>query len=106
MTKANFIQANELEKSLSEEPLVVVDCTAPWCGPCRKISPLIDQLAEAYEDRAKVFKLNIDENKAAATKFEVRSIPAVLIFKQGELVEHMVGVAPYEDFSAAVDKHL
>ena len=106
MGKAAEIQGSKLDELLSFAGPVVVDCTATWCGPCRTISPLIDRLAEEYENRAKVVKLDIDQNKETATRFSVRSIPAVLVFKGGELVENMVGVAPYETFSQAVDKYL
>ena len=106
MSEVTEIQGNELDEQLTFPGPVVVDCTATWCGPCRAIAPSIDRLAAEYEDRAKVFKLDIDKNKATAKRFGIRSIPAVLVFKGGELVENMVGVAPYESFSQAVDKHL
>jgi thioredoxin 1 len=66
----------------------------------------MEQLAEEYEGRAQVVKIDIDQNKINAKKFGIKSIPAVLIFKGGELVENLVGVAPYETFSTAIDKHL
>ncbi len=106
MTKATFIQDNEFEGLLADSLPVVVDYTATWCGPCRVISPLIDQLAEEYKDRAKVFKIDLDQNKDNAKKYGIRSIPAVLIFKGGEVVEHLVGKAPYETFKEALEKHL
>jgi thioredoxin 1 len=106
MSTAAQIQDSEFDELLTYEGPVVVDCTATWCGPCRKISPLIDQLAEEYEGRAKVVKLDIENNKETPKKYSVRSIPAVLIFKNGELVEHIVGSNPYEKFSGAVDKYL
>ncbi len=106
MTTAAYIQDDDFDTLLTSETLVVVDCTASWCGPCRKIAPLIDQLAEAYEGRAKVVKLDLDQNKRIANQYSIRSIPAVMIFKQGELVENLVGVAPYETFTSAVEKHL
>lgn len=106
MTTAAYIQDADFDTLVSEESVVVVDCTASWCGPCKLIAPLIDQLAEAYEGRAKVVKLDLDKNKETAKKFGIRSIPAILIFKQGELVETLVGAAPYETFSSALDKHL
>lgn len=106
MATAPYIQDADFDALLSGEALVVVDCTASWCGPCRKVGPLIDQLAEAYEGRAKVVKLDIDQNKGVAKQYSIRSIPAVMIFKNGELVENLVGVAPYETFTEAVEKHL
>jgi thioredoxin 1 len=103
---AAYVQAEEFDQLLTSETLVVLDCTAAWCGPCKIIAPFIDQLAEVYAGRAKVVKLDIDVNKDLAKKLGIRSIPNVLIFKQGEQVESIVGRAPYEDFSAAVEKHL
>lgn len=105
-TTATFVQESELETMLATEAYVVVDCTATWCGPCKVVAPLIDRLAGEYAGRASVVKLDLDQNKALAKQYEVRSIPAVLIFKGGELVERMVGVAPYESFSEALDRHL
>jgi thioredoxin 1 len=106
MSKVSQIQDSEFDTLLTFEGPVVIDFTAPWCGPCRKIAPLMEQLAEEYEGRAQVVKIDIDQNKINAKKFGIKSIPAVLIFKGGELVENLVGVAPYETFSTAIDKHL
>jgi thioredoxin 1 len=106
MTKAAFIQDTEFEQFLTSEMPLVVDYTATWCGPCRLIAPLIDRLAEEYEGRAKVVKIDIDKNKEHAKKIGIRSIPAVFIFKGGEIAEKLVGKAPYETFSEALEKHL
>lgn len=107
MGTATFIE-NEaaFETLLSEESLMVVDCTATWCGPCKVVAPLMDQLAEEYRDRAKVFKLDLDENKALAKRFGIKSIPAVMFFKGGELSETLIGVKPYEIFSETLEKYL
>ena len=117
MTTANYIEVEELEKTLDQEGLVIVDLTATWCGPCKVIAPRIDQLAEEFADKAKVFKLDIDTDKdkdiyknndkpTIAKKYGIRSIPAVLYFKDGELQETIVGVSPYETLSDAVNKYL
>jgi thioredoxin 1 len=104
---ATFIQDEaELDALLATEPLFVVDCTATWCGPCKLVAPLMDELAEDYADRAKVFKLDVDVNKPIAKRFEVKSIPAVMIFKQGELVEKVVGAKPYAEYTATLEKFL
>lgn len=87
---------------IKDEPVVVVDCTASWCGPCKLVSPLMDQLAEEYEGRATVSKLDLDSNKAVAQRFGIKSIPAVMLFKDGELVDTLVGVKPYSTFSEAL----
>ncbi|MEM8641481.1 MAG: thioredoxin domain-containing protein [Cyanobacteria bacterium P01_G01_bin.54] len=89
---------NEFDTLLANEPVLVVDCTATWCGPCKLVAPLMDKLGEQYSDRAKVFKLDLDTNQPIAKRFGIKSIPAVMFFKQGELTETLVGVKPYDDF--------
>lgn len=106
MTKAAFVQDSEFEQLITSEMPLVIDYTATWCGPCRLIAPLIDRLAEEYEGRATVVKIDIDKNKEHAKKVGIRSIPAVFIFKQGEVVEKLIGKAPYETFAEALEKHL
>jgi thioredoxin 1 len=107
MSTATFIQnETEFDSLLTTESLLVVDCTATWCGPCKLVAPLIDKLADDFTDRAKIMKLDIDTNKSIAKRFGLKSIPAVMFFKQGELVETIVGVKPYEEFSGTLEKHL
>lgn len=105
-TAAYIENETDFEALLSRGSLLVVDCTATWCGPCKLVAPLIDQLAEEFTGRAQVFKLDLDANKALAKRFGVRSIPAVMFFKEGELMETLVGVKPYQAFSDAVEKYL
>ena len=106
MSAAYIQDEAEFDTLLETESLFVVDCTASWCGPCKLIAPLIDRLAEEYSDRAKVLKLDLDANQPVAKRFGIRSIPAVMIFKQGELAETLVGAKPYEEFSSTLDKYL
>ncbi|MDJ0734797.1 MAG: thioredoxin [Nostocaceae cyanobacterium] len=107
MTTALYIEdETEFDTLVKNESVLVVDCTASWCGPCKLISPLIDQLADEYSDRAKVLKLDLDNNRSVAKRFGIKSIPAVMFFKQGELMETMVGVKPYEEFTSAVERYL
>jgi thioredoxin 1 len=107
MILAKFLQdETEFDFLLGTEPLLVVKCTATWCSPCKLMTPLIDQLASEYVDRAKVFRLDIDSNKSFAKHFKIKSIPSVLFFKQGELVETLIGVKPYEELSNAVKQLL
>ena len=101
-----YVEENEFDALLSNEKVVVVDFTATWCGPCRLVSPLMEQLAVEYQGRASVVKVDVDNNKPVFKRFGLRSIPAVLIFKDGELAETIVGVSPYEQFTGAVDKLL
>lgn len=104
---AAYIQNEaEFDALLGAESLFVVDCTATWCGPCKLIAPLIDQLADEYGDRAKVFKLDLDANKDLAKRYGVRSIPAVMFFTQGNMAETLVGAKKYEEYSTTLNKYL
>ncbi|MBT9317929.1 thioredoxin [Leptothoe spongobia] len=95
-----------LDNLLTSQPMVVMDCTASWCGPCKLVAPLMDQLADEYGDKVTVVKLDIDNNKSVAKRFGIKSIPAVLFFKQGEQVDTVIGAKPYSEFSAALAKYL
>ncbi len=107
MSKATFIQdETEFNQLLETASFMVVDCTAEWCGPCKLVAPFIDRLSVEYGDRVKVMKLDLPSHHALAGKFEITSIPAILFFKQGELVETLVGVHPYEKFSATLNQLL
>lgn len=87
ITSANFKTLAEGDKPL------VVDFWAEWCGPCRMIGPIIEELAQKYEDRVVVGKVNVDENDELTGEFEIRSIPTILFFKNGEIVDRYVGAA-------------
>lgn len=85
---------------------VVVDFWAAWCGPCKMLSPVIDELSNEYNGKVKFFKLNVDENPATSAKFNVASIPTVMVFKNGKLVETLVGFRPKQSFKAVIDKQI
>jgi thioredoxin 1 len=104
--KAVFVNKEEFEELLTSEPIVVADYTATWCGPCRLVAPLIEQLAQEYQDRVKVVKIDVDGNKDSAKKYEVKSIPAVLFFQQGQLVEKIVGKTGYENYKETLEKYI
>jgi len=87
------------------EGLTLVDFWAPWCGPCRIIAPVIEELAGQYEGRVKVAKLNVDDNPAVSGQFRVMSIPTMILFKDGQPVEGMVGAQPKRAFEALLDKY-
>lgn len=86
--------------------LALVDFWATWCGPCQIIAPVVAQLAEEYEGRVKVGKLDVDANQQVAMRFNVRSIPSLLLFKDGELVETIVGAVPKQLLVEKLEQHL
>lgn len=106
MSKASYIKQEEFEQIIESNKIVVVDYTAPWCGPCKVVAPMIDRLAEEYVDQAAVVKIDIDQNPDNPKKYGIRSIPAVLIFKQGQVVETIVGKTSYEVFSNKLEEQL
>ena len=82
---------------------VLVDFWAAWCGPCRMVGPVIDQISEEYKDTAVVGKVDVDANQEFAAKYGVRNIPTVLLFKNGDLVNRQVGVAPKQTYAELID---
>lgn len=88
------------------QPLVVVDVWAAWCGPCRVLGPIVDRLAEAYEGRVTFAKLDVDQNQATAARFNVQTIPSLLFFHNGKLVDRTVGLLPESIARAKVEQLL
>ena len=104
---APFVQDEaELDALLEQETLLVVDCTASWCGSCKQVTPLIDRLAATYRDRANVMKIDFDSNQQITQRFGLKGMPSVLFFKNGKLQETLTGVKPYQAYSNALTRFL
>jgi thioredoxin 1 len=101
VTNSNF----EGEVLKSDKP-VMVDFWAPWCGPCKTIGPIIDEIANEYNGRAVVGKINVDDEGELARKYRVMSIPTLLFFKNGEVVERLIGARPKNDLTKILDGQL
>ncbi|QPB42888.1 thioredoxin [Rodentibacter haemolyticus] len=100
-TDATF-EADVLHSNLP----VLVDFWAPWCGPCKMVGPLLDELAPEFDGKAKIVKINVDENQAVAAQYGVRSIPTLLLIKNGEVVGTQVGALPKGQLAAFINQHL
>lgn len=90
MGKYIDLDKNNIKENI-QEGVVLVDFWAPWCGPCRMLAPAIDQLAEEFENKAKICKVNTEEEPDLTSEYQVRSIPTILFFKNGEIVDQMIG---------------
>jgi thioredoxin 1 len=107
MSAANIVtltEANFQEEVLESPTPVLVDFWAEWCGPCKMIAPILDDLASEYDGKVKVGKVNIDEFQSIATQYGIRAIPTLLIFKDGEVAEQVVGLRSKRDLKANLDK--
>ena len=101
-----FTDGNFQSEVLDSDVPVLVDFWAPWCGPCKMLAPTIDQLASDYAGKARIGKVNTDENPGIATNYQISAIPTVMLFNGGQAVEKFVGVTPKDRFSSALDSHL
>lgn len=106
MAKAIEITDNNFEEIIASGKPVLVDFWAEWCGPCRMIGPVVEELAGEYEGKAVIGKLNVDFNPEVSAKFNVRSIPTLLIFNNGQLVDKQVGFAGKADLLKKLQPHM
>ena len=94
------------EEVLQSDIPVLVDFWAPWCGPCRMVSPVVDEIAQQYDGKVKVVKLNTDDNPNVASQYGIRSIPTLMIFKGGDRVDMVVGAVPKTTLANTLEKYL
>lgn len=101
-----FTDANFEQEVLKNDTLTVVDFWAEWCGPCRAIGPVIEELADAFKGQAKIGKLNVDQNSATSVEYGITSIPAILFIKDGKVVDKQIGAVPKSVLESKIKAHL
>jgi thioredoxin 1 len=105
-SKPVTVTDSTLDAALNQYPLLIVDCWAEWCGPCRMIGPIIEDLAKELSGRAVFGKLNVDENMQTSNKYRISAIPTLLVFKEGKLLDKLVGAYPKATLAGKIQKYL
>ncbi|HVS33469.1 MAG TPA: thioredoxin [Thermoanaerobaculia bacterium] len=105
-TAVQHVTDADFDKTIQGGKPVLVDFWAPWCGPCRIIGPIVEELAPSYQGRAVITKMNVDDNPQVAQKFGVTSIPTLMMFKEGKLVDRVVGAMPKGELQKFIDRNL
>ena len=104
--KVAILTDGTFEQTINGDTPVLVDFWAEWCGPCRRLAPTVDELASEYDGKVVVAKMNVDENPSTPMRFSIRGIPTLLLFKGGQLVEQVVGLADKDSLKRMLDKHV
>ncbi|HIG63226.1 MAG: thioredoxin [Candidatus Poseidoniia archaeon] len=105
MGNAIEVTDDTFESTITDNKLVLVDFWAPWCGPCRMVAPVLDEIAGEHGDKVTIVKMNTDENQAVASKHGIMSIPTMMLFKDGEKIDQMVGALPKPQIMAKLQPH-
>nr|YP_007947754.1 thioredoxin [Neoporphyra haitanensis]YP_009027509.1 thioredoxin [Neoporphyra perforata]YP_009237321.1 thioredoxin [Wildemania schizophylla]YP_010925541.1 thioredoxin [Neoporphyra dentata]YP_536906.1 thioredoxin [Neopyropia yezoensis]P50254.1 RecName: Full=Thioredoxin; Short=Trx [Neopyropia yezoensis]AIA21254.1 thioredoxin [Pyropia kanakaensis]ALL97182.1 thioredoxin [Pyropia endiviifolia]AGG37003.1 thioredoxin [Neoporphyra haitanensis]AGH27550.1 thioredoxin [Neopyropia yezoensis]AGQ1705 len=106
MSVSQVTDASFKQEVINNNLPVLVDFWAPWCGPCRMVSPVVDEIAEEYESSIKVVKINTDDNPTIAAEYGIRSIPTLMIFKAGERVDTVIGAVPKSTLASTLNKYI
>jgi thioredoxin 1 len=106
MSVLHLTSADFKEQIIDYEGVALVDFWAPWCGPCQMVGPVLEELEKEMGEKVKVAKVNVDEEGALGQEYQIMSIPAVFVFKNGEIVERLIGAMAKESYMEAINKHL